>query len=128
MLADWIRRETEQLAATVGSSIGGLLNVSFGSLAELILAFFVLAAGEVDVACAQITGSILGTSLFGLGLTIVVGSIERSKQHFNRAKAGQLASMRFCRDSAMRRSISTRLAAIRMPVNRTDWLLTKFGL
>ena len=35
---------------------------------------------------------------------------------------------RFCRDSAMRWSISKRLAAIRMPVKRTDWLLTKFGL
>ncbi len=93
VLADWIRRATEQLAAKVGPSIGGLLNVSFGSLAELILAFFVLAAGEVDVVRAQITGSILGTSLLGLGLAIVVGSIGRSEQRFNRAKAGQLASL-----------------------------------
>ncbi len=93
VLADWIRRATEHLAIRVGSAIGGLLNVSFGSLAEVILAFFVLARGQVDVVRAQITGSIIGTSLFGLGLAIVVGSIGRSKQSFNRDKAGQLASL-----------------------------------
>ena len=93
ILADWIRRATEQVAGRVGSAVGGLLNVSFGSLAELILAFFVLAAGHADVVRAQITGSILGTSLFGLGLAVVVGSIGRSRQPFNRDKAGQLASL-----------------------------------
>jgi Ca2+:H+ antiporter len=93
VLADWMRRATENLAAHVGSAIGGLLNVSFGSLAEIILAFFVLARGEIDVVRAQITGSIIGTSLFGLGLAIVVGSIGRSKQTVNRDKAGQLANL-----------------------------------
>jgi Ca2+:H+ antiporter len=37
VLADWIRRATEQLADRAGSTIGGLLNVSFGNTAELIL-------------------------------------------------------------------------------------------
>lgn len=93
VLADWVRRATEQLANTVGAAIGGLLNVSFGSLAELILAAFVLAAGHVEVVRAQITGSIIGTSLFGLGLAIVVGSIGRSEQLFNRKRAGLLSSL-----------------------------------
>lgn len=93
VLADWVRRSTEHLAARVGPAIGGLLNVSFGSLAELILAFFVLVAGNVDVVRAQITGSIIGTSLFGLGLAIIVGSFGRTRLRFNRAKAGQMASM-----------------------------------
>ncbi len=93
VLADWVRRGTEQLAAKTNPAIGGLLNVSFGSLAEFVLAFFVLASGKVDVVRAQITGSILGTSLFGLGLAIVVGSIGRTQQLFNRDKAGQLASL-----------------------------------
>ena len=30
VLADWIRRATEQLARRAGSTFGGLLNVSFG--------------------------------------------------------------------------------------------------
>ena len=36
VLADWIRRATEQLAERAGSAIGGLLNVSFGNTAELV--------------------------------------------------------------------------------------------
>lgn len=93
ILADWVRRATEQIAERVGPAIGGLLNVSFGSLAEVILAFFVLARGQAHVVQAQITGSIVGTSLFGLGLAIVVGCIGRDKLTFKRERAGQLASM-----------------------------------
>lgn len=93
VLADWVRRATEHLAEKTNPALGGLLNVSFGSLAEVILAFFVLAAGKLDVVRAQITGSILGTSLLGLGVAIVVGSIGRKQQKFNRDKAGQLSSL-----------------------------------
>ena len=73
VLADWVRRATEQLAEHVGSAIGGLLSVTFGSVAEIILAVFVLMDGKAEVVRAQITGSIIGTSLLGLGLAIVVG-------------------------------------------------------
>lgn len=93
VLADWIRRATDQVAERVGPAIGGLLSVSFGSLAELILALFVLAAGRADVVRAQITGSIIGTSLLGLGIAVVTGSIGREKQTFKRERAGLLSSL-----------------------------------
>ncbi|MEO7117184.1 MAG: hypothetical protein ABIZ18_15165, partial [Caldimonas sp.] len=54
VLADWVRRATEQLAAKTNPAIGGLLNVSLGSVAELVLAFFVLATDKADVVRAQI--------------------------------------------------------------------------
>lgn len=92
-LAEWIRRATEQLAATVGSAIGGLLNVSFGNAAELIIALFVLNAGHANVVKAQITGAIIGNSLLGLGLAIVAGTWGRAQQTFSRERAGQLGSM-----------------------------------
>jgi Ca2+:H+ antiporter len=92
-LAEWIRRATEHLARRAGPAIGGLLNVSFGNTAELVLALFVLASGRGDVVKAQLTGSIIGNSLLGLGLAIVVGSIGRDKQTFKRARAGQLSSL-----------------------------------
>ena len=92
-LAEWIRRATEHLADSAGPAIGGLLNVSFGNTAELILALFILAAGKPDVVKAQLTGAIIGNSLLGLGLAIAVGSIGREKQTFNRAHAGQLSSL-----------------------------------
>jgi Ca2+:H+ antiporter len=92
-LADWIRYATEEIAKIAGSAIGGLLNVTFGNMAELILALFVLTRGNLEVVKAQITGSIIGNSLLGLGLGIVAGSFGRTRQCFNRDRAGQLSSM-----------------------------------
>ncbi len=92
-LAEWIRRATDHLARRAGPAIGGLLNVSFGNTAELIIALFVLAAGKADVVKAQLTGSIIGNSLLGLGLAIVIGSVGREKQTFKRERAGQLSSL-----------------------------------
>lgn len=93
VLAEWMKRATEQLAERAGPAIGGLLNVSFGSLSELILAFFVLLGGQAEVVRAQITGSIIGTSLLGLGLAVLIGSIGREKLTFRRDRAGLAASM-----------------------------------
>ncbi|WP_419759800.1 calcium/proton exchanger [Acidisoma sp.] len=93
VLADWIRRATEQLARHTGAALGGLLSVSLGSLAELLLALFVLARGAVDVVHAQITGSIIGTSLLGLGLAVIAGGAGREHQTFKRERAGLLSSL-----------------------------------
>lgn len=92
-LAEWVRRATEQIAKVAGSAIGGLLNVTFGNAAELILALFVLYAGHQNVVKAQITGSIIGNSLFGLGIAILVGSWGREHQTFKRERAGLLSSL-----------------------------------
>lgn len=92
-LAEWLRRATEQLAARLGSAIGGLLNVTFGNMAELILAIAVLLSGKTDVVKATITGSIIGNGLLGLGVAILVGSWRRTKQTFQRERAGLLGSL-----------------------------------
>ena len=92
-LAEWIRRATEQLAKLSGPAIGGLLNVTFGNTAELVLALFVLSAGHQDVVKAQITGSVIGNSLLGLGLAILIGSWGRERQTFKRERSGLLASL-----------------------------------
>ena len=93
VLADWIRLATERLATHTGPAVGGLLSVSLGSVAELILALFVLAQGQAAVVHAQITGSIIGTSLLGLGLAIVAGGATRERQRFKRERAGLLSSL-----------------------------------
>ena len=92
-LAEWIRRATEQIARVAGSAIGGLLNVTFGNVAELILALFVLSAGRPDVVKGQITGSFIGNGLLGLGLAILVGSWGRTRQTFSRQRSGLLSSL-----------------------------------
>lgn len=93
VLADWVRRATEHVAARAGQAVGGLLNVSFGSLAELILAIFVLLDGKPDVVRAQITGSVIGTTLLGLGIAIIAGTIGREALRFNRDRASLLSSL-----------------------------------
>lgn len=80
------------------TAIGGLLNVSFGNTAELILALFVLAAAKPDVVKAQLTGAIIGNSLLGLGLAIVVGSIGNA--------ADYVSAMYFARQNQMGLAVS----------------------
>lgn len=92
-LADWIRRGTEQISRLAGTAIGGLLNVTFGNVAELVIAIFILIAGKGAVVKAQLTGSIIGNSLLGLGLAIVFGSWKREKQTFKPERAGLLSSL-----------------------------------
>lgn len=93
ILAEWMRRATEHIATRAGSAIGGLMTVSFGSAAELILAVFVISSGHGDIVRAQITGSILGTSLLGLGLAALIGGWSRKRQTFSREKAGLLSTL-----------------------------------
>ena len=92
-LAEYVRAATEHLAQRLGGAIGGLLNVTFGNAPELIIAAFVLRTGQVEVVKAQIVGSIIGNSLLGLGLAIVVGSFGREKQVFKKERASLLSSM-----------------------------------
>ena len=93
VLAHWISTATEDIAAQAGPAIGGLLNISFGSIAELVLAIFVLVDGHADVVRSQITGSIIGTCLLGLGLAMMVGGFTRERQVFRRERAGLLSSL-----------------------------------
>lgn len=93
VLADWTRRATEQLAERAGPAIGGLMNVSLGSVAEIILAMFVLIDGQAEVVKAQLAGSIIGTSLLGLGLAVLAGGVTRDKQVFDRERVGLLSTL-----------------------------------
>jgi len=95
VLADWVRRATEQLAQRAGSTVGGLLNVSFGDIAELVLALFVLSQTQTRVVQAQITGSIIGTTLLFLGISALVGGIGRARQTFDKASVGLLSTLLF---------------------------------
>ncbi|MGE5130976.1 MAG: calcium/proton exchanger [Sphingomonadaceae bacterium] len=92
-LAEWIRRGTEHVARRAGSAVGGLLNSTFGNTAELVLAIFVLLAGNAEVVKAQITGSIIGNGLLGFGLAITVGTWGRRELRFKPQRAALLSSL-----------------------------------
>src|SRR5918996_2363658 len=59
-LAGIIGHATEDLAARVGPQKGGLLNATFGNVTEMIIAFFLILDGQLQVVKASITGSIIG--------------------------------------------------------------------
>ena len=92
-LADWVRRGTEEVAGHVGSVIGSLLNVSFGNAAELVLALFVLAQAQTRVVQAQITGSIIGTTLLFLGIAVLAGGLPRERQTFGQPQVQLLSTL-----------------------------------
>ncbi len=47
---------TERLGSLTGPQVGGILNATFGNIAELIIAFFALQAGLIQVVKASLTG------------------------------------------------------------------------
>jgi Ca2+:H+ antiporter len=86
-LAGLIGRATEQLAAHAGPRFGGLLNATFGNVAELIIAIFLILDDQLDVVRASLTGSIIGNLLLVLGLSLFVGGIKHTEQRFSAAAA-----------------------------------------
>jgi len=84
---------TERLGAVAGPQVGGILNATFGNIAELIIAFFALRAGLLDVVKASITGSIIGNLLFVLGASILIGGLRNGTQVFDRRIAGSNAAL-----------------------------------
>lgn len=87
-LAGLIGRATEDLAIHTGPRIGGLLNATFGNVTELIIAIFLILAGEAEVVKVTITGSIIGNLLLVLGAAFLFGGIKFREQEFNARVAG----------------------------------------
>ncbi|WP_019585700.1 calcium/proton exchanger [Deinococcus apachensis] len=92
-LAGIMGTATEQLAVRAGSTVGGLLNATFGNATELIIAFFALQAGKLEVVKASIVGSILGNLLLVMGLAVLLGGLKYKEQRFNLKSAGTVASL-----------------------------------
>src|SRR5258705_4927295 len=92
-LAWLIGQATQRLGAITGPQVGGVLNATFGNIAELIIAFFALQAGLIDVVKASLTGSIIGNLLLVLGLSVLVGGLKNGRQTFSREIAGSNAAL-----------------------------------
>ena len=87
-LARLIGVSTEQLAGPLGPRLGGLMNATFGNLTELVVASFLVAAGQFEVVKASLTGSVLGNLLLVLGLSFFLGGVRRNEQTFSARAAG----------------------------------------
>ena len=94
-LASLLGEATEELAAHSGAAVGALLNTTLGNATEIILGFFALWSGHVEVVKASITGSIIGNLLLVFGLAVFLGGIKRPSLTFNRVAMGANTSMLF---------------------------------
>ncbi len=90
----WLMGEaTESLADRAGPQVGGLLNSTLGNAAELIISYFAIRAGLLELVKASITGSILGNLLLVMGASLLAGGLRHGLQRFNRSHAGLNATM-----------------------------------
>jgi Ca2+:H+ antiporter len=84
---------TERLGSLTGPQVGGILNATFGNIAELIIAFFALQAGLIEVVKASLTGSIIGNLLLVLGASVLIGGLRHGTQTFSQRVAASNASL-----------------------------------
>ena len=91
-LAYVLGHATEELGAVAGPRIGGVLNATVGNVGEIIIAGFLIAAGELEVVKASITGSIIGNLLLVLGLSLLLGGLKNGIQTFDARVTGMNAA------------------------------------
>lgn len=82
-LAAMIAHATEKIAASVGPSIGGLLNATFGNATEMVISIVALRQGLVDVVKASISGTIIANLLLALGVGMLLGGHRHLEQSFS---------------------------------------------
>ena len=91
-LAYVLGHATEQLGAVLGPRAGGVMNATVGNVGEIIIAGFLITAGELEVVKASITGSIIGNLLLVLGLSLLLGGLKNGIQTFDARVSGMNAA------------------------------------
>ena len=92
-LAAELGKTTELLAEKTGAAIGGLLNVTLGNAAEMIIGLTALRSGLGDVVKASITGAVIGNLLLVLGAALLAGGLRHPTQTFNASAARSRTTM-----------------------------------
>ena len=124
-LAKLIGDSTEHLASHYGTTLGSLLNVTFGNAAEIIIAIVAINAGLLELVKASITGAILGNILLIFGLSIMTSGFKFKEQFFNKEIVGMQASMLFL--AVIGLTIPTILATtVLEPINNTNQMKIQF--
>lgn len=90
-LAAVIGKSTEELAYRLGSTTGGLLNVTFGNVPELVIGVLAIRQGLLALTQATIIGSVIGNASLVVGMSLFYGGIRNGIQRFNRQDVGHHA-------------------------------------
>jgi len=92
-LAKLLGEATEQLSIKLGSTLGGLLNASFGNAVEIIVGVAALLRGELRIVQTSMLGSILSNLLLVLGMSFFAGGLVRNESRFPKTAAQTSASL-----------------------------------
>jgi len=93
LLAALVGEATDQVGARLGPGATGVLQSALGNLPELFVGIFALRAGLLEVVQAALVGSILGNSLFVLGLAFLVGGLRHGTQRFSSDTPRMIATL-----------------------------------
>jgi Ca2+:H+ antiporter len=88
-LAERLGFVTEELAKHTNSTIGGLLNATFGNATEVIVSIFAIRNGLLRVVQLSLLGSVLSNMLLVLGSAWFAGGVTHHDQRFNVEGIGQ---------------------------------------
>lgn len=94
-LAERLGFVTEQLSFSTGSTVGGLLNATFGNATEMIICIMALRKNMIRVVQLSLLGSILSNMLLVLGCAFFFGGLKHTHQDqkFNKVTAQVSSSL-----------------------------------
>lgn len=92
-LAWLIGKATEDVAAVVGETAGGLLNATFGNVVEMLLCIAGIRNDEIVVVQCTLLGSILSNLLLVMGCAFLAGGLFYPVQKYNQAGAAVQTSL-----------------------------------
>ena len=101
LLAELVGLATDQLGSRLSAGATGVLQSALGNLPELFIGIFALRAGLIEVVQAALVGSILGNSLFVLGIAFFVGGVRHGTQKFSTNAPKVIATLTLLAVSAL---------------------------
>ncbi|KAJ5952614.1 uncharacterized protein N7479_011027 [Penicillium vulpinum] len=92
-LAALLSFATEELAKSVGQTVGGLINATFGNAVEMIVGITAVRQGEISIVQSSMVGSILSGNLLILGVSLFCGGYAKDVVGFNVDVSGIMSSL-----------------------------------
>jgi Ca2+:H+ antiporter len=92
-LAKLLGDATEQMSLSLGQTLAGLLNATFGNAVEIIVGLVALFKGEVRIVQTSMLGSILSNILLVLGCSFLAAGIFKHESEFSVTAAQTSASL-----------------------------------
>ncbi|PWY81519.1 vacuolar calcium ion transporter [Aspergillus sclerotioniger CBS 115572] len=100
-LASLLSFATEELAKSVGQTVGGLINASFGNAIEMIVGITAVTQGEIHIVQSSMVGSILSGTLLVLGCCFFASGYNKETVLFNVDVTGIMSSLMIVSSAAL---------------------------